>query len=145
MISILLQNFTNLYKNIHFIAYFFETRFLKFIAYNSAFSGKEIATEGKNKSKCMHKSADKNHIKEYTMYLHVEESINRLAEVADSIRWNKPQTTKMEISDFGGSLMHLKNHTILKILTLLINFIRNYYFPISIYKTFLSLSIGLVR
>lgn len=65
LISLLLQNFTNLYKNIHFIAYFFETRFLKFIAYNSAFSGKEIATEGKNKSKCMHKSTDKNHIKEY--------------------------------------------------------------------------------
>lgn len=54
LISILLQNFTNLYKNIHFIAYFFETRFLKFIAYNSAFSGKEIATEGKtNRNACI--------------------------------------------------------------------------------------------
>lgn len=133
MISILLQNFTNLYKNIHFIAYLFETRFLKFIAYNSAFSGKEIATEGKNKSKCMHKSTEKK--SHQRIYLHVEESINRLAEVADNIPWNKPQTTKMEISDFGGSLMHLKNHTILKILTLLINFIRNYYFPISIYSS----------
>lgn len=97
MISILLQNFTNLYKNIHFIAYLFETRFLKFIAYNSAFSGKEIATEGKNKSKCMHKSTEKK--SHQRIYLHVEESINRLAEVADIIPWNKPQTTKMEISD----------------------------------------------
>lgn len=76
----------------------FETRFLKFIAYNSAFLGKEIATEGKNKSKCMHKSTEKNHFKD-RIYLHVEESINRLAEVADIIPWNKPQTTKMEISD----------------------------------------------
>lgn len=100
MISILLQNFTNLYKNIHFIAYFFETRFLKFIAYNSAFSGKEIATEGKNKSKCMHKSTEKNSLQRIQcIYLHVEESINRLAEVADIKPWNKPQTTKMEISD----------------------------------------------
>lgn len=57
--------------------------------------GKEIATEGKNKSKCMHKSTEKNQ----RIYLHVEESINRLAEVADIIPWNKPQTTKMEISD----------------------------------------------